>query len=260
MKLTKSSHNHSEEQKDLIKRRAIVDMKKNVLERPDLSVREVFRNVLESNFAVLETSHGTEEIACAMPTYSNVRTVLSRERSTVRPPLPEHRRDIDLAGVWAENKRGEPFLLFDNTYPIVSTRRILGFSTHGDMEILLRAPAIFMDGTFRVVPSLFAQLYTLHAYYMGQMFPLLYFLLPDKEKLTYKRMLELLKEYAATHGLPFPPARFHIDYEASALLAIAETFIGVEVKGCNFHYTQAVWRNVQELGLTRFYKSDPAVI
>ena len=72
-------------------------------------------------------------------------------------------------------------------------------------------------------------------------------------------LFELVEEYAATHELPFPPARFHLDYEASALLAIVETFPAVEVKGCNFHYTQAIWRKVQETGLTSFYKNDPVV-
>ena len=91
------------------------------------------------------------------------------------------------------------------------------------------------------------------------MFPLVYFLLADKEKETYVRVFELLKNHAASRGLVFQPPMFHIDYEASTILAIEESFPGVPIKGCNFHHTQAIWRSVLRLGLTSFYKEDSDV-
>ena len=42
---------------------------------------------------------------------------------------------------------------------------------------------------------------------------------------------------------------FVLDFEAAAWTALEEVFPGVSMKGCVFHWTQAVWRKVQDLGL-----------
>ena len=57
----------------------------------------------------------------------------------------------------------------------------------------------------------------------------------------------------------FEPRKFQLDYEAAALGAIARMFPEAEIKGCNFHYTQAVYRKVQVIGLKKAYDEDVAV-
>jgi hypothetical protein len=42
------------------------------------------------------------------------------------------------------------------------------FSTVGNLEIACKSTSLFMDGTFKVVPSIFAQLYIIHAKHLGQ--------------------------------------------------------------------------------------------
>ena len=37
-------------------------------------------------------------------------------------------------------------------------------------------------------------------------------------------------------------------------LAIREVLPGVEIKGCSFHWSQAVWRQVQQVGLAETYR------
>lgn len=44
---------------------------------------------------------------------------------------------------------------------------------------------------------------------------------------------------------------FMVDYEVGAWLAIHRVFPTVAIKGCIFHWTQAVWWHVQSLGLAR---------
>ena len=111
-----------------------------------------------------------------------------------------------------------------------------------------------MDGTFGVVPCMFSQLYTLHALYRGQMVPLVFFLLPDKLKPTYARMFTLLRNYAASLGLLFNTTKFQLDFEISTLQAVRELFPLAEIKGCNFHFDQCLFRKVQEEGLTVAYR------
>ncbi len=40
---------------------------------------------------------------------------------------------------------------------------------------------------------------------------------------------------------------------SAAWLAIRGAFPGVEIKGCAFHWSQAVWRHVQSIGLAEMY-------
>ena len=71
--------------------------------------------------------------------------------------------------------------------------RILGFFSDDCLKILCNSKTVMMDGTFRVVPKLFGQLYSLHAEFLGEIMPVCYFLLPSKETETYVRMFRLLK-------------------------------------------------------------------
>lgn len=230
-------------------------MKDAVTRRPEKSCKEVYREVLSDVIDELRDNHDREEIGTLVENFDSCRSALQRQRARVRPPIPNTLAEIHLDGEWAKTKDGRDLLLFDNG----SANRIIGFSTAENMEILCEASAIYMDGTFRVVPSLFLQLYTLHAFYRGQMMPLAYFLLADKSQATYARMFALLCSYATSRGLtPFQPPKFQLDYEIAAIAAIREAFPAALIKGCNFHFTQALWRKVQRVGLASSYK-DQAV-
>ena len=49
------------------------------------------------------------------------------------------------------------------------------------------------------------------------------------------------------------------DFEAALWRAVEQVFQDAQVQGCVFHWTQAVWQKVQDLGLTTAYKGDDAV-
>lgn len=72
------------------------------------------------------------------------------------------------------------------------------------------------------------------------MIPLAYFLLPRKDQGIYVRMFQILRDHAERKYYVFRPQKFHIDYEVAVLKAIDECFPAAEVKGCTFHFTQAV--------------------
>jgi len=44
-----------------------------------------------------------------------------------------------------------------------------------------------------------------------------------------------------------------VDFESTMWKALAHVFPDLPVKGCVFHLTQAVWRKIQEVGLTTEY-------
>ncbi|XP_071040757.1 uncharacterized protein [Parasteatoda tepidariorum] len=122
-----------------------------------------------------------------------------------------------------------------------------------------QSPRLFMDGTFKTVPKLFAQLYTIHGCIMGRYYPFAYCLLINKEKTTYVRLFDLLKGKALALGISLNPNSVLIDFERSCISALKDTFPYAAVKGCFFHYGQCIWRKVQELGLSSAYRNDDEV-
>ena len=89
-----------------------------------------------------------------------------------------------------------------------------------------------------------------------QVFPMLYALLPNKQRQSYNRAFSLLKDAAMTHGLTLDPATVLSDFELAIIQALALNFPNSRHRGCYFHYMQAIWRKVQALGLATNY-TDP---
>lgn len=127
---------------------------------------------------------------------------------------------------------------------------IYGFGTENFLEILCKADKIYMDGTFSASPKLFTQLYTIHTHYNGHMIPLIYLLLPDKSSKTYQICFEILCAEAKKRNLTFNPAIVQIDFEQAVIKAINAVFPNTEIKGCLFHFSQAIWRRAKKYGLS----------
>jgi hypothetical protein len=77
-------------------------------------------------------------------------------------------------------------------------------------------------------------------------------LMSGKRKSDYKAVLKKLKEVLGAVRV----RRIVVDYEMALWKTFPKVFEGIEVKGCLFHWTQALWRKVQELGLQTAYMQD----
>ena len=80
-------------------------------------------------------------------------------------------------------------------------------------------------------------------------------LLTDKEEETYKLTLDKL---VSKSSRKLKPEIVFVDFEKAAINAFDVVFCCI-IKGCNFHFTNAVWRNVQFNGLVKIYKSDATI-
>lgn len=129
-----------------------------------------------------------------------------------------------------------------------------------DGQLLTEATEFFMDGTFKSCCPLFDQLYTIHVD-LGStpeatcIVPAVYALLPNRREATYKRLFKLIQEKIPK----FCPKKVHIDFERAAINALKDVFPKIVIKGCNFHFNQALWRKVQEIGLTTQYRDNEEV-
>ena len=150
---------------------------------------------------------------------------------------------------WDEEVR---FLLHDdaedeNENDETPNDHIIVFATDRMLNKLAANDTWMLDGTFKISPVLFSQLYTIHVAVgnSSHVFPCVYALLSGKTTATYKRLFEILKSYR-----DIQPRTCIMDFELSAMKALRDAFPGVSVEGCFFHLTQAMWRKVQAVALS----------
>ena len=106
-------------------------------------------------------------------------------------------------------------------------QRILMFASDDSLELLQESESWFCDGTFKTVPKLFAQLYTVHAKHHGHIIPVLYALLPNKQEETYTRMLTALSEVCPE----LAPTTITTDFEQAAINAFQGKFPEARLQG-----------------------------
>ena len=97
-----------------------------------------------------------------------------------------------------------------------------------------------------------------HGFKNGKQFPLVYALLPDKSRQTYSRLLELVKRKTVSLELNLSPSKFLGDFELAIKQAVDLCFPLADFKGCYFHFSQALMRKFQALGLQVACRSDEA--
>jgi len=187
------------------------------------------------------------------PSFPSLKSALYRHRKTTVPHLPNSLAEVKLEEPWISTSDGQPFLLFQDD----DADKMLVFATVEQLQVLQASDTVYMDGTFSACPNLWNQLYILHARRGSTTFPLVYALLPDRRTTTYARLFRCLKAEVEekTHGT-LSPATVQIDFEQAAIRAVHEEFPDANVKGCFFHFTQAIWRKVEDLGLAGLYNED----
>lgn len=130
---------------------------------------------------------------------------------------------------------------------------ILIFGRGGFLRRLCNSEIIFVDGTFKSAPQLFTQIYTLHSYVIGIIIPLIIIIV----WVCCLRIFKIIKEAALRNCLVFSPNTFQIDFEIGLIVSIRKTF-GYEtsIKGCLFHFGQAIWHKVQHLGFIHDFNKN----
>lgn len=135
----------------------------------------------------------------------------------------------------------------------------------GDTGRLQRLLRLYVDGTFKIVPQPFAQLFTIGYVVQGRMFPAVYALLTNKRTETYRLVFDYLFSYLTVDGTITPALESIMsDFEHQIRNAIAQAAkansimkdLPLRVDGCYFHYVQALHHNAKELSLCHHLKEN----
>lgn len=88
--------------------------------------------------------------------------------------------------------------------------------------------------------------------YKDHWIPLVYVLCTNKKQKTYEKILTILKGMESNLN----PTNVILDFEKAAINAVQTVFDGSNVRCCFFHFTQNVWRHVQDVGLQSIYSDN----
>jgi hypothetical protein len=238
-------HTHAGNNATALARAAVGKMKENM--------SELTATPSSSQSAVSTTV--TDEVLMALPRRSLLTRTLQRSRQKAN------------AGANGENQLPPVPIDLTFTIPTQYADMVLFDSGSGDNRIILmgclelldslaRAEVWLADGTFKVVPSLYFQLYSIHFSFGSGINPAaLYCLLNNKTAATYGVVLRELRRLVPLAA----PRTVLVDFERAAMNAFRVAFPDATVTGCYFHLTQSVIRKVQEIGLKVQYEGDNEV-
>ncbi|KRX51250.1 hypothetical protein T09_6570, partial [Trichinella sp. T9] len=123
--------------------------------------------------------------------------------------------------------------------------------TGSNIKLLAAMRTWGMDGTFKVVPQWYQQLFTIHAFVAGKLVPAVYCLCTGKDVETYD-----FNKQSGSPRVNLNPQTIICDFETALIPAIQGYFPNKRVKGCYFQLCQAVHRKVGELGLKTRYRTE----
>ncbi|ODM88747.1 hypothetical protein Ocin01_17935 [Orchesella cincta] len=217
---------------------------------------EVLRVCDEHNHApdaaVIEAKDVRSKIKMAAVTLPIKRTIRKdRVKSQNSHPVPTSLLALHIPAQYQQTTKRENFLLFDSG---PCSDRMLIFGTMGNLHHMQHSPDWYADGTFKVAPELFDQLYTIHVARFNKVIPTMYALLPNRLESTYVKMLNALKELVPN----LKPVSVTTDYEKAAKNAFKSVFPNATQSGCLFHFGQCFWRKIQQLkDVSSKYVTDP---
>ena len=236
----KIAHCHPSQPGVALRAKMAMDLKKQATERV---------NSFKSSGKMVETALNAakdDNPNAILPDPSLLQRRANRARQSTRPNHPTS-LDFDLD----EGYLPEDFLRAD----INGAARHLVFATDDQLKWLSRAEHWYIDGTFKVMREPFVQLFSLHAFVRRdaceKQVPLAFIVMSRRTAPDYTAALQ-----AVIDALPSPPSVKTIttDFEKGIWRGCREVLPEVKMRGCGFHWAQAVERYFGEVGLLTFYK------
>ena len=215
-------------------------------------MKERALNYETSTRSILASGLGSmnESTIAVLPKFDSIKLTIRRTRSSVENfDNLATATEIIIPEKYKLTSKGQQFLLYDSG--IHQTNRLLIFGTHQMLNLLRDTSNWYADGTFKVVPIQFYQLYTIHCERDGYIIPCIYALMSNKLQSTYDELLKKLKEIEPE----LDPSSIMVDFEKAPINALEENFLAV-ISGCFFHLSQSIYRQIQSRGLATLYLED----
>lgn len=214
-----------------IKRRA----EQHPNEPPLQIVQEELQNVMDN------------ETLVRLPERRTLFRQVNRIQNRTRPVNPRSLEELTFRQPYTETLDSKTFLQLDSG-PEDQNRIVLFYTEEGLLK-LCESRSIDADGTFKVTPRMFGQMYTMHGEVGGHVFPLVYSLTVRRTQESYERIFTHLRQHAIQLGKELKPERFVVDFELAAINSVKSIFPQTAIQGCLFHLTENIWKRAVLHGL-----------
>lgn len=180
--ISSTKHNHTPKLE-------MITVKHKLKEMKDMAclTQDSTRNIIAAS-----CSNISLPVAGAIPSTHALSKTIQRKilRFEAPPPNPHTLVDLILPVEYTITNRGENFLFHDSN----DENHFLIFTTTQNLQLLKESKNWFSDSTFKIVPSIFQQLYTILGLKIDAIFPLIYILMRKKTRTTYTQVLVELKQ------------------------------------------------------------------
>ncbi|XP_052127756.1 uncharacterized protein LOC127750338 [Frankliniella occidentalis] len=234
-----AQHQHQPAHAEVEVREVVSAIRQRALDDPGVAPEAIIRSELRN---VVDP-----EVQMQLPERPALRRMVNRAQNAARPGMPTNLQDIVIVAPYTRTASGERFLHYDSGPG--DEERILMFTTKENLRILCMSIILFADGTFKTVPNMFLQMYSIHGEFRDNIFPLVFCLTVRKSEDTYRRMYSELIHMCEQYHFHLQPEIIMQDFELAAMNAAKALFPNVQIKGCLFHFSQSIWRKVASAGL-----------
>ena len=189
-----------------------------------------------------------------LPRYNQMRGSRSRKRASCLPPVPTLFDRVKVEGSWTLALNFKRFLLHQEP-------QILVFATDQGLEFWHDQDICFvMELSKQPPPTLQTNLYPVWGHNGVESASCLGIPWVKKNEAIYHCFFWLLSNKCTEIlNIPLVPEFIVTDYDSGVILAVRTVFFGSEQVGCWFHYSQCIYRKIQDIGLSREYSSNEII-
>lgn len=227
------SHNHASSSEEVNTLALKNDLKREA-ELSPIPLKEIYSNMV------------SPEQAAEMTTFVSFESTMYKRRRRDRAATPTTRAEFDqaLREMPSVNRFYKGFVVAGDTdFSIL-------FASDEVIQAATSTSVLLVDGTFKTVPASFYQLLTIHCVHYDTQLPVIFALMTSKTRILYDSVLLKCKSL-----FPVNPERIICDFETALQSSLQMHWPDALLQGCYFHYTQAIWKKSQSLGL-RFMEDD----
>jgi len=255
--ISKGIHNHPNHLMEIKVRQIEKNKIAAAATLPNAAPRTVFGDITAT---VMNTAPGSTSF---IKSKGALAKKLQRDRVAAKgyPKKPKSFDDLkDIPPQLTKTHCKESFLILNDTVQPDSTepgaKRLLVYMSETGKEVLAKSEVWYTDGTFKAISgTIFSQVFmVLGQSAVGKVVPCVFALLPDKEKATYKRVAEAIKQQFG--DIPIRLKKIMQDYEKGMNLGFQSVFPEAEIEGCDFHFKQVLRRRISSDGLLVLYNMD----
>ncbi|CAF1250793.1 unnamed protein product [Didymodactylos carnosus] len=176
--VVRDHHTHLPDETDM----EILQIRKT-LKRKVMEESGPIDRIVEEAYHAANRQSQSSDLIFNLPLIHRMKNTSQKQRCKTGSPIPQSIEQLPypLPDVYCNTTKSELFLLYDGS---LGGTRSLVFASYNDIVYLSQQEHWYSDGTFYTCPSIFYQIYSIHAYYDGMSTPCVFALLGGESEET----------------------------------------------------------------------------